>query len=224
MPPAWPTCSASRSSTSTAAEYKDRVFAEFLREYQAGARPTLRRAVQRRDQVQGLPGPRHAPGRRKIATGHYARAPNQATGLFAAAQGGWTNSKDQSYFSTPEPGPAGQNTVPRGRAAQDRGAPHCREIGLPNAKKKARPASASWRAAVSRVSEPLHLKGPAPSRRPGAQAGPARGPVVLPPWANARPGHWRREGRAPRAVRASTSPGSWRARVDKTLLRVVQGA
>jgi tRNA-specific 2-thiouridylase len=37
------------------AQYKDRVFAEFLREYSAGRTPN-----QRRDQVQGIPRPRHA--------------------------------------------------------------------------------------------------------------------------------------------------------------------
>ena len=45
-----------------AAEYKDRVFADFLREYSAGRTPNPRRAVQRRDQVQGVPRSRDAIG------------------------------------------------------------------------------------------------------------------------------------------------------------------
>ena len=45
------------------AEYKERVFAEFLREYGAGRTPEPGRPVQRRDQVPRLPRPRHAPWR-----------------------------------------------------------------------------------------------------------------------------------------------------------------
>ena len=50
-----------------AAEYKDRVFADFLREYQAGPHAQPRRAVQRRDQVQGLPRPRDRPWARRAS-------------------------------------------------------------------------------------------------------------------------------------------------------------
>jgi tRNA-specific 2-thiouridylase len=46
-----------------AADYKDRVFAEFLREYRAHAQP--RHPVQRRNQVQVFPGPRHEAGGRE---------------------------------------------------------------------------------------------------------------------------------------------------------------
>ena len=43
-----------------AAEYKDRVFADFVREYQAGRTPQPRHFVQCRNQVQSLFGPRAA--------------------------------------------------------------------------------------------------------------------------------------------------------------------
>ena len=81
----------------------------------------------RRDQVQGLFRPRHAPGAEKIATGHYARAMrhNPATGLHELLKG-LDPSRTRATFAPPEPGAAVQDDVPRGRAAQDRGAPHCR--------------------------------------------------------------------------------------------------
>ena len=47
-----------------AAEYKDRVFASFLAEYRAGPHAQPGRAVQRGDQVQGLPRPRDRARRR----------------------------------------------------------------------------------------------------------------------------------------------------------------
>jgi tRNA-specific 2-thiouridylase len=47
------------------AEYRERVFADFLREYQAGTYAEPGRAVQFRDQVQGLPRPCPGAGRRQ---------------------------------------------------------------------------------------------------------------------------------------------------------------
>ena len=47
-----------------AAEYRERVFASFLAEYRAGRHTQSGRALQRGDQVQGVPRPRRGPGRR----------------------------------------------------------------------------------------------------------------------------------------------------------------
>jgi tRNA-specific 2-thiouridylase len=80
-------------------EYKDRVFAEFLREYEAG-RAESGHPVQLRDQVQGLPRPRLALGADRIATGHYAQVREWTNDgrtefqLLKAEDG----TKDQSYF------------------------------------------------------------------------------------------------------------------------------
>jgi tRNA-specific 2-thiouridylase len=78
------------------AEYKDRVFAEFLREYQAGPHAEPRRALQRRDQVQGVPRPRDGP-RRHADRDRALRAHPQRGELFELLRG-VDQEKDQSYF------------------------------------------------------------------------------------------------------------------------------
>ncbi len=79
------------------AEYKDRVFAEFLREYSRRPHAQSRRPVQRRDQVQGVPRPRHAPGRledrdRPLRAGRVIGRTGSGCSV------GRTPGKDQSYF------------------------------------------------------------------------------------------------------------------------------
>ena len=56
-----------------AAEYKDRVFSEFLREYWRAARPTRTSCAMPRSRFRLSWITRCAQGPRKIATGHYAR-------------------------------------------------------------------------------------------------------------------------------------------------------
>ena len=82
-----------------AAEYKDRVFSEFVREYPGRAYAQPRHPVQRRNQVQGLPSD-HAMrlGRRKsplVTMRGFASMP--APGLHELLKG-LDPSKDQSYF------------------------------------------------------------------------------------------------------------------------------
>ena len=77
-------------------EYRERVFAHFLREYAAGPHPESGRAVQPRDQVRRMPG-RHAPTRGRAGSPPditRASAPGTGTQLLKAADA----SKDQSYF------------------------------------------------------------------------------------------------------------------------------
>ena len=120
-----------------AAEYKDRVFAEFLREYQAGRTPNPDVLCNAEIKFKAFLDHAMRLGAEKIATGHYARVRQSSdTGLFELLKG-LDTTKDQSYFlhrltqaqlaKTLFPVGELQKTMVRRIAA---------EIGLPNAKKK----------------------------------------------------------------------------------------
>jgi tRNA-specific 2-thiouridylase len=81
-----------------AAEYKDRVFAEFLREYQAGRTPNPDILCNAEIKFKAFLDHAMRLGAEKIATGHYARVRlNAATGKHELLKG-LDPSKDQSYF------------------------------------------------------------------------------------------------------------------------------
>lgn len=81
-----------------AAEYKDRVFAEFLREYQAGRTPNPDILCNAEIKFKAFLDHAMRLGAEKIATGHYARTRhNPATGLHELLKG-IDPGKDQSYF------------------------------------------------------------------------------------------------------------------------------
>jgi tRNA-specific 2-thiouridylase len=79
-----------------AAEYKDRVFAEFLREYRAGRTPNPDVLCNAEIKFKAFLDHAMRLGAEKIATGHYARARDRA-GRFELLKG-LDASKDQSYF------------------------------------------------------------------------------------------------------------------------------
>jgi len=81
-----------------AAEYKDRVFAEFLREYEAGRTPNPDVLCNAEIKFKAFLDHAMRLGAERIATGHYARVRhNPATGLHELLKG-LDASKDQSYF------------------------------------------------------------------------------------------------------------------------------
>ena len=81
-----------------AAEYKDRVFAEFLREYQAGRTPNPDILCNAEIKFKAFLDHAMRLGAQKIATGHYARVRlNEASGKYELLKG-LDPSKDQSYF------------------------------------------------------------------------------------------------------------------------------
>src|SRR5690606_30446286 len=81
-----------------AAEYKDRVFAEFLREYEAGRTPNPDVLCNAEIKFKAFLDHAMRLGAEKIATGHYARVRFQeASGLHELLKG-VDPSKDQSYF------------------------------------------------------------------------------------------------------------------------------
>jgi tRNA-uridine 2-sulfurtransferase len=79
-----------------AAEYKDRVFAEFLREYSAGRTPNPDVLCNAEIKFKAFLDHAMRMGAAKIATGHYARV-RESHGKFELLKG-LDETKDQSYF------------------------------------------------------------------------------------------------------------------------------
>ena len=120
-----------------AAEYKDRVFAEFLREYQAGRTPNPDVLCNAEIKFKAFLDHAMRLGAEKIATGHYARVrQNTNTGLFELLKG-LDPSKDQSYFlHRLNQAQLSKTLFPVGELHKTEVRRIAEEIGLPNAKKK----------------------------------------------------------------------------------------
>ena len=120
-----------------AAEYKDRVFAEFLREYQAGRTPNPDILCNAEIKFKAFLEHAMRLGAGKIATGHYARVRlNAATGKHELLKG-LDPSKDQSYFlHRLNQAQLSKTLFPVGELHKTEVRRIAAEIGLPNAKKK----------------------------------------------------------------------------------------
>ena len=120
-----------------AAEYKDRVFAEFLREYQAGRTPNPDILCNAETKFKAFLDHAMRLGAEKIATGHYARVrQNPATGLHELLKG-LDASKDQSYFlHRLSQAQLSKTLFPVGELHKTEVRRIAEEMKLPNAKKK----------------------------------------------------------------------------------------
>ena len=120
-----------------AADYKDRVFAEFLREYQAGRTPNPDILCNAEIKFKAFLDHAFALGADKIATGHYARVRhNPQTGLHELLKGVDT-SKDQSYFlHRLTQAQLSRTLFPVGEIEKTEVRRLADEAGLPNARKK----------------------------------------------------------------------------------------
>ncbi len=120
-----------------ASDYKDRVFAEFLREYQAGRTPNPDILCNAEIKFKAFLDHAMRLGAEKIATGHYARARlNEATGLHELLKG-LDPAKDQSYFlHRLNQVQLSKTLFPVGELHKTEVRRIADEIGLPNAKKK----------------------------------------------------------------------------------------
>ncbi|MGR6808175.1 tRNA 2-thiouridine(34) synthase MnmA [Sphaerotilus natans] len=120
-----------------AAEYKDRVFAEFLREYQAGRTPNPDVLCNAEIKFKAFLDHAMRLGAEKIATGHYARVrENPARQRFELLKG-LDPAKDQSYFlHRLNQAQLSKTMFPVGEIHKTEVRRIAEEIGLPNAKKK----------------------------------------------------------------------------------------
>ncbi len=120
-----------------AAEYKDRVFAEFLREYSAGRTPNPDILCNAEIKFKAFLEHALRLGADKIATGHYARVrQNSVTQKYELLKG-LDTTKDQSYFlHRLNQAQLSKTLFPVGELRKTEVRRIADEIGLPNAKKK----------------------------------------------------------------------------------------
>ncbi len=120
-----------------AAEYKDRVFAEFLREYQAGRTPNPDVLCNAEIKFKAFLDHALRLGASMIATGHYARARfNESTRRHELLKG-LDPLKDQSYFlHRLNQAQIAKTLFPVGELPKTEVRRIAEEIGLPNARKK----------------------------------------------------------------------------------------
>jgi tRNA-specific 2-thiouridylase len=120
-----------------AAEYKDRVFAEFLREYSSGRTPNPDILCNAEIKFKAFLDHAMRLGAEKIATGHYARVRFNASTASHELLKGLDPAKDQSYFLHRLNQAQLANTLfPVGELLKTEVRRVALEIGLPNAKKK----------------------------------------------------------------------------------------
>src|SRR4249920_1128915 len=116
-----------------AAEYKDRVFADFLREYAAGRTPNPDVLCNAEIKFKAFLDHAMRLGAEKIATGHYARV-RERGGRFELLKG-LDAAKDQSYFlHRLTQAQLGKTLFPVGELAKPEVRRIAADVGLPNAK------------------------------------------------------------------------------------------
>jgi tRNA-specific 2-thiouridylase len=119
-----------------AAEYRDRVFAEFLREYRAGRTPNPDVLCNAEIKFKAFLDHALRLGAETIATGHYARVRRAADGRFQLLKGR-DAAKDQSYFlHRLNQAQLARTRFPVGGLSKSEVRRIAAEIGLPNARKK----------------------------------------------------------------------------------------
>lgn len=122
-----------------AADYKDRVFAEFLREYQAGRTPNPDVLCNAEIKFKAFLDHAMRLGAEQIATGHYARVRHRPgpAGEVHELLKGCDPLKDQSYFlHRLTQAQLSRACFPVGELPKTEVRRIAQEIGLPNAKKK----------------------------------------------------------------------------------------
>jgi tRNA-specific 2-thiouridylase len=120
-----------------ASDYKDRVFAEFLREYEAGRTPNPDVLCNAEIKFKAFLDHAIRLGAEKIATGHYARVRERGVSGRSELLKGLDPLKDQSYFlHRLTQAQLGKTLFPIGELPKTEVRRIATEAGLPNAKKK----------------------------------------------------------------------------------------
>ena len=120
-----------------AAEYKDRVFADFLREYQAGRTPNPDVLCNAEIKFKSFLDHAMRLGAERIATGHYARVRHDAASGLHQLLKGIDPAKDQSYFlHRLTQAQLARTCFPVGELHKTEVRRIAADIGLPNARKK----------------------------------------------------------------------------------------
>ena len=120
-----------------AAEYKDRVFSEFLREYEAGRTPNPDVLCNAEIKFKAFLDHAMALGAERIATGHYARVQFDETSGRHQLLKALDHTKDQSYFlHRLNQDQLSRTLFPLGELPKTRVRELARELQLPNAAKK----------------------------------------------------------------------------------------
>jgi tRNA-specific 2-thiouridylase len=120
-----------------AADYRDRVFAEFLREYQAGRTPNPDILCNAEIKFKAFLDHAMRLGAEHIATGHYARVRHSPNSQRFELLKGLDPTKDQSYFlHRLNQAQLSKSLFPIGELHKTQVRQLAQEIGLPNAKKK----------------------------------------------------------------------------------------
>lgn len=119
------------------AEYKDRVFAEFLREYEAGRTPNPDILCNAEIKFRAFLDHALMLGAERIATGHYARVRQAEDSKACELLRGLDGAKDQSYFlHRLNQAQLARTLFPVGHLPKPIVRTIARRIGLPNAAKK----------------------------------------------------------------------------------------
>ncbi len=119
------------------AEYKDRVFSEFLKEYSAGRTPNPDVLCNAEIKFKAFLDHALRLGAERMATGHYARVRQQHASAPVELLKGLDPAKDQSYFlHRLNQAQLAKTLFPVGELKKTEVRRIANEIGLPNAKKK----------------------------------------------------------------------------------------
>lgn len=189
-----------------AAEYKDRVFADFLREYSAGRTPNPDVLCNAEIKFKAFLDHAMALGADTIATGHYARV-REAGGRFELLKA-FDHTKDQSYFlHRLNQAQLSRTLFPLGEMPKTRVREIAAEIGLPNARKK--DSTGICFIGERPFRDFLNRYLPTKPGRSGRRT--ARPSASTSAWRSTRWGSARASASAAAAT-ATAMPGTWRAR------------